>query len=97
VSLSGSQARQERALINRLQKIERNIQWMESQKHDVGRQLMKQRKIVTKKFEENQLDLIDRPKFLADIDNSGGEFNREQDDSRVGKANVFIFGEEKGM
>jgi hypothetical protein len=97
ISLSGSHARQERALINRLQKIERNVQWMESQKHDVGRQLMKQRNIMTKKFEEsNDLNSVDRPTFLADMENGGGQSNRELDDSQVVIANIFIFGEEKG-
>jgi hypothetical protein len=98
-TLSGSHARQERALINRLQKIERNVQWMESQKNDVGRQLMKHRNVMTKKWvQSNPMSLSDRPKFLADMDETGCvELNNEIDSDVVGQANVRLFGEAKGM
>lgn len=98
VRLSGSHARQERALINRLQKIERNVQWMESQKHDVGRQLMKYRNTLTKKWvESNPVNSADKPKFLVDIDEKGGdELNIQLEAGEVKQANVWIFGEAKG-
>ena len=97
-SLSDSLERQERVLINRLQKIERNVRWMECQKLDVGRQLIKHRKVMTKKWEENNpSNLADKPKFLADIDEQGGfESNVELTAEEVGQASVLIFGETKG-
>ena len=101
VALSGSHARQERALINRLQKIERNVQWMESQKYDVSRQLMKHRKLMTKKWEEvNPLNSDDKPKFLADIlldDKGCDEMNKKLCSEEVAQANFLVFGETQGM
>lgn len=100
VTLSGSHARQERALINRLQKIERNVQWMESQKYDVSRQLMKHRKLMTKKWEEgNPLNSEGRPKFLVDIllDDNGCDESKKLSSEEVVQANFLIFGETQGM
>lgn len=100
VTLSGSHARQERALINRLQKIERNVQWMGSQKYDVSRQLMKHRKLMTKKWEEgNPLNSEGRPKFLVDIllDDNGCDESKKLSSEEVVQANFLIFGETQGM
>eukprot|EP00804_Cyclotella_cryptica_P017110 CCRYP_003334-RA/>CCRYP_003334-RA protein AED:0.00 eAED:0.00 QI:209/1/1/1/1/1/2/185/961 len=96
-TLSTSHARQEQALIHRLQRIERNVQWMESQKADVGRQLIKHRNAMTKKWEEqNPKSLTDRPKFLADVDEWDGiERNRVMEEEEVRRATAWTFGKDK--
>lgn len=96
-TLSGSHARQEQALINRLQRIERNVQWMESQKADVGRQLIKHRNAMTNWWEEqNPKSSTDRPKFLADVDDwDCVEQSRVMEAKEVGRVIAWTFGKEK--
>jgi hypothetical protein len=97
-TLSTSDARQEQALINRLQKIERNVQWMDSQKADVGRQLMKHRNVMAKKWEaQNGAKSSDRPKFLADVEEwHGVQLDSKMNANEVKRAGRWTFGEAKG-
>jgi hypothetical protein len=66
-ALSGSDARQEQSLVNRLQRIERDIAWKEGQRHDVARALKKhQLKMVKTWADSNTID--QKPRFLPDAD-----------------------------
>ena len=66
-ALSGSDARQEQSLVNRLQRIERDIAWKEGQRHDVARELKKrQLKMLKIWADSNRID--QKPRFLADTD-----------------------------
>ncbi len=66
-ALSGSDARQEQSLVNRLQRIERDIAWKESQRHDVARALKKhQLKMLKTWADSNTID--QKPRFLPDVD-----------------------------
>jgi hypothetical protein len=66
-ALSGSDARQEQSLVNRLQRIERDIAWKEGQRHDVARALKKHQLKMVKSWAD--LNTIDqKPRFLPDAD-----------------------------
>ncbi|KAL9181509.1 hypothetical protein ACHAXT_010314 [Thalassiosira profunda] len=70
-ALSGSDARQEQSLVNRLQRVERDIAWKEGQRNDVARQLQRHRTQMEKKWEgQNASTKANRPRFLADADAS---------------------------
>jgi hypothetical protein len=66
-ALSGSDARQEQSLVNRLQRIERDVAWKEGQRLDVARALKKhQLKMLKSWTDSNTID--QKPRFLADAD-----------------------------
>jgi hypothetical protein len=65
--LSGSVARQEQSLVNRLLRIERDIAWREGQRYDVARALKKHQLQMLKRYAEtNTID--QKPRFLPDAD-----------------------------
>ena len=65
--LSGSVARQEQSLVNRLQRIERDIAWREGQRYDVARALKKHQLQMLKRYAvTNTID--QKPRFLPDAD-----------------------------
>eukprot|EP00986_Skeletonema_menzelii_P006084 scaffold2304_cov147-Skeletonema_menzelii.AAC.6 len=66
LSLSGSDARVEQTLKNRMLKIERNIAWAESQRHDCARELKRHRGMLQKKFSKTGANTDKRQHFLAD-------------------------------
>jgi hypothetical protein len=68
-TLSGSDARQEQSLINRLQRLEREIAWKEGQRHDVARALKKHQLKMLKKW-GNSNSVAQKPRFLADVEMS---------------------------
>ena len=51
-TLSGSDARLEQSLVNRMQRIEKDISWKEGQRNDVARALKKQRQQMLKRGED---------------------------------------------
>jgi hypothetical protein len=65
LSLSGSDARVEQTLKNRMLKIERNIAWSESQRHECARELKRHRGTVQKKFSKTGANTDKRQHFLA--------------------------------
>ncbi|KAK1744916.1 hypothetical protein QTG54_004207 [Skeletonema marinoi] len=66
LSLSGSGARVEQTLKNRMLKIERNIAWTESQRHECARELKRHRGTLQKKFCKTGANTAKRQHFLAD-------------------------------
>lgn len=68
-TLSGSDARQEQTLINRLQRLEREIAWKEGQRHDVARALKKHQLKMLKKWGDLN-SVAQKPRFLADVEMS---------------------------
>jgi hypothetical protein len=66
-AVSGSDARQEQSLVNRLQRIERDIAWKEGQRHDVAREL-KKRQLKMLKIWADSNRINQKPRFLADTD-----------------------------
>jgi len=66
LSLSGSDARVEQTLKNRMLKIERNIAWSESQRHECARELKRHRGALQKKFSKTEANTYKRQQFLAD-------------------------------
>eukprot|EP00984_Skeletonema_dohrnii_P015238 scaffold6538_cov113-Skeletonema_dohrnii-CCMP3373.AAC.2 len=66
LSLSGSDARVEQTLKNRMLKIERNIAWTESQRHECARELKRHRGTLQKKFSKTGANTDKRQHFLAD-------------------------------
>ncbi len=66
-ALSGSDARQEQSLVNRLQRIERDIAWKEGQRHDVARKLKKHQLKMLKIWADSNT-IEQKPRFLADAD-----------------------------
>ena len=66
VSLSGSDARVEQTLKNRLLKIERSIALSESQRHECARELKRHRSTVQKKSSKKGANKGERQHFLAD-------------------------------
>ena len=94
-ALSGSDARQEQTLVNRLQRIERNIAWNEGQRNDVARQLKKRRGQMLKKYQSSCSS--QKPRFLADVevsDELGGLCSYNNIDLKeINHANNRVFGE----
>ncbi|KAL7437963.1 hypothetical protein ACHAXH_005571, partial [Discostella pseudostelligera] len=68
-TLSGSDARQEQSLINRLQRLEREIAWKEGQRHDVARALKKHQLKMLKKWGDSH-SVSQKQRFLADVEMS---------------------------
>ncbi len=66
LSLSGSSARVEQTLKNRLLKIERNIALTESQRHECARELKRHRGTIQKKISKTGAKTSKRQHFLAD-------------------------------
>ena len=66
LSLSGSDARVEQTLKNRMLKIERNIAWTESQRHECARELKRHRGTLQKKLAKTGTNRDKRQNFLAD-------------------------------
>jgi hypothetical protein len=66
-SISGSDARQEQSLINRLQRLEREIAWKEGQRHDIARALKKHQLKMLKKWGDSN-SVAQKPRFLADVE-----------------------------
>ena len=66
LSLSGSDARVEQTLKNRMLKIERNIAWSESQRHECARELKRHRVTLQKKISKTGANADKRQHFLAD-------------------------------
>ena len=96
-SLSGSDARQEQTLVNRLQRIERNIAWNEGQRNDVARDLKKHRGQMNKRFQSSN-DSAEKPRFLADLDTIDelGVISSKMGSNEVYTANSRIFGSGNG-
>ena len=96
-SLSGSDARQEQTLVNRLQRIERNIAWNEGQRNDVARDLKKHRGQMNKRFQSSN-DSAEKPRFLADVDTIDelGVISSKVGSNEVYTANSRIFGSGNG-
>ena len=97
-SLSGSDARQEQILVNRQQRIDRDISWKQGQRRDVTRELKKVRGNMQKKWEGQSSNSKDqRPRFLADADVSdelvcsSSKMSLEE----IGRAQNRIFGKQK--
>jgi len=66
LSLHGSDARVEQTLKNRMLKIERNIAWSTSQRHQCARELKRHRSTLQKKFSKTEANTDKRQHFLAD-------------------------------
>ena len=66
-TLSGSDARQEQSLINRLQRLEREIAWKEGQRHDIARALKKHQLKMLKTWGDSN-SVSQKPRFLADVE-----------------------------
>lgn len=96
-SLSGSDARQEQTLANRLQRIERNIAWNEGQRNDVARDLKKHRGQMNKRFQSCN-DSAEKPRFLADVNTIDelGVISSKMESDEVYTANSRIFGSGNG-
>jgi len=96
-SLSGSDARQEQTLVNRLQRIERNIAWNEGQRNDVARDLKKHRGQMNKRFQSSN-DSAEKPRFLADVNTIDelGVISSKVGSDEVYTANSRIFGSGNG-
>ena len=95
-ALSGSDARQEQTLVNRLQRIERNIAWNEGQRNDVARTLKKHRGQMLKKYQSSNNDSSKNNRFLADVevsDELGGLCSHNISSKEINRANNRIFGE----
>jgi len=96
-SLSGSDARQEQTLANRLQRIERNIAWNEGQRNDVARDLKKHRGQMNKRFQSSN-NSAEKPRFLADVDTIDelGVISSKMESDEVYTTNSRIFGSGNG-
>ena len=64
--LSGSDARVEQTLKNRMLKIERNLALTEGQRHDCARELKRHRGVIQKKMSKTGANTKKRQHFLAD-------------------------------
>jgi len=96
-ALSGSDARQEQSLANRLQRIERDIAWKEGQRHDVARELKKhQLKMLKIWADSNTID--QKPRFLADADLNDelrGSYLSKLGSKETTRAQRRVFGKQK--
>ncbi|KAL7473272.1 hypothetical protein ACHAXS_013715 [Conticribra weissflogii] len=93
INLSGSDARVEQSLVNRLKQIERNLAWTQSMRHNVARDLQKHRNAMLKKWETESSS--DQLRFLPDADVSeewGGLLSkRSVEANEVGRARIAAF------
>jgi len=97
-SLSGSDASQEQSLVNRLQRIERDIAWKEGQRNNVARELKKRRGQMLKKWESRSSNSkAQRPRFLADADNIDelAGSSSKKSSKEVNRAQSRMFGKQK--
>jgi len=97
-SLSGSDARQEQTLVNRLQRTEREIAWKEGQRNDFARALKRHQNQMLKKWEARSSNSqTQRPRFLADtefsetFDGTGSKVGSKE----MNRAQKRIFSREK--
>ena len=93
-ALSGSDARQEQTLVNRLQRIERNIAWNDGQRNDIARELKKHRGQMLKKYQSSN-DSAQKPRFLADVEVTDELGGTKVDSKEVNRANSRMFGRQK--
>ncbi len=95
-SISGSDARQEQSLINRLQRLEREIAWKEGQRYDIARALKKHQLKMLKKWGDSN-SVAQKPRFLADVGVSDEvEGSRQKIDSKESIcARNRVFGKQK--
>lgn len=94
--LSGSVARQEQSLVNRLQRIERDIAWREGQRYDVARALKKHQLQMLKRYSE--MNTIDqKPRFLPDSDMTDNvlETCPQMSLTATSRAKSRVFGKQK--
>ncbi|KAL7553344.1 hypothetical protein ACHAWF_016628 [Thalassiosira exigua] len=97
-SLSGSDARREQSLINRIQRIERDIAWKDGQRNEVARELKKHRGKMLKKWEAQPSNVkSQKPRYLADADASEDWLSLETKPGlkEVNRAQARIFGRQK--
>jgi hypothetical protein len=96
-ALSGSDARQEQSLVNRLQRIERDIASKEGQRHDIARELKKhQLKMLKIWADSNTID--QKPRFLADVDVNDelrGSYLSKLGSKETTRAQMRVFGKQK--
>jgi len=97
-SLSGSDARQEQTLVNRLQRFERDIAWKEGERNKTARQLKKHQVLMLKIWEDKSSNTkAQRPRFLADAEVSeklGGTCSKISS-KEISRAQNRIFGRQK--
>ena len=98
-ALTGSFACQERSLLNRLQRIERDITWKEKQRNDVFRELRKRRsQMVSRHMKGEGQSTNGESRFLAeDVETSGIIIGSHYDASlqAINHAQNVIFGKKQ--
>lgn len=94
--LSGSDARVEQTLKNRMLKIERNLALTEGQRHDCARELKRHRCVIQKKMAKTGANTKKRQHFLADAqisDEMAEAFATARvDQKKVKQTKNYIFG-----
>lgn len=94
--LSGSVARQEQSLVNRLQRIERDIAWREGQRYDAARALKKHQLQMLKRYAETNT-IVQKPRFLPDADMTDNllETCPQMSLTATSRAKSRVFGKQK--